>query len=534
MNNVRSGVWRGRATLGRLNSGIRDLLGQLEARDQLYRIPAPVSLRHISALVAESDKALVFDHVSGYSMPLVSGLTNDRERLAIAAGVPYAEIERLLRRAFDQPIEPVVVDHAVCQEVVVCGDDVDLTALPAPVFSEQDGGPYITAGVVLANDPAYGLNAGVYRFMLRDRCTLGIDIVTPNNLNTFCQRAFREGRPVPISVSIGTHPLEIIASTYKAALGVNEMAVSGGMRGEAVELTRCRTVDALAIGNAEIVLEGEIQPEGWVYPEGRFGEFSRLLGGLHMNPIVKVRAMTHRRDPLYYALHMPWENIWLSAPIYEAAARRVLREADVEVTAINVTPGGCCHWHIVAAIRAKPGDGKNAIAALLSIADIKHVVVTDSDIDVFDPTEVEWAVATRVQADRDVVILSHARAKPLDPSIPPGVKTTAKMGIDATIGEGIPRERYDRITHPYLGEVHLADVLAGRYQDPAPPTPMDNGHLMRDLEEFLRQGYAYYNDVLRHFADRPDRVVISAIAQLSADGRLERDSEGRYRLASRS
>jgi 2,5-furandicarboxylate decarboxylase 1 len=253
-----------------------------------------------------------------------------------------------------------------------------------------------------------------------------------------------------------------------------------------------------------------------------------------MNPIVKVRAITHRRDPLYYALHMPWENIWLSAPIYEAAARRVLREADVEVTAINVTPGGCCHWHIVAAIRAKPGDGKNAIAALLSIADIKHVVVTDSDIDVFDPTEVEWAVATRVQADRDVVILSHARAKPLDPSIPPGVKTTAKMGIDATIGEGIPRERYDRITHPYLGEVHLADVLAGRYQDPAPPTPMDNGHLMRDLEEFLRQGYAYYNDVLRHFADRPDRVVISAIAQLSADGRLERDSEGRYRLASRS
>jgi 2,5-furandicarboxylate decarboxylase 1 len=521
-----------------LNPGIRELLGQLEARDQLYRVDTPVSLRHISALVAESDKAIYFGRVSGYTMPVVSGLTNDRERLAIAAGVAYAEIERTLRQAFDRPIDPVLVDQPVCQEVVACGPDVDLTALPLPVFSEQDGGPYITAGVVLASDPTYGLNAGVYRFMLRDRSTLGIDIVTPNNLNTFCQRAFREGRSVPIGISIGTHPLEIIASTYKAALGVNEMAVSGGMRGEAVELARCRTIDALAVANAEIVLEGEIQPEGWVYPEGRFGEFSRLLGGIHLNPIVKVRAITHRRDPLYYALHMPWENIWLSAPIYEAAARRVLHEADIEATAINVTPGGCCHWHIAAAIRAKPGDGKNAIAALLSIADIKHVVVTDSDIDVFDPTEVEWAIATRVQADRDVVILSHARAKPLDPSIPPGVKTTAKMGIDATIGEGIPRERYERIKHPYLGAVHLADVLAGRYQDPAPPSTRDldgaNGHLVEEVEQLLGRGYTYYHDVLRQFADRPDRAVIAAMARLSAEGRLERDSEGRYRLSNRS
>jgi 2,5-furandicarboxylate decarboxylase 1 len=106
------------------------------------------------------------------------------------------------------------------------------------------------------------------------------------------------------------------------------------------------------------------------------------------------------------------------------------------------------------------------------------------------------------------------------------------MGIDATIGEGIPRERYERILHPYVGEVHLEDVLAGRYQDPAPPAAAESGHLLQQVEEFLQQGYAYYHDVLRHFADCPDRVVIGAMAQLSADGRLERDGEGRYRLAS--
>ena len=514
-----------------MNTGLRELLADLSAHDQLYQIEQPVSLRHIPALIAQSNKALCFAHVSGYSMPVVSGLTNDRERLGIAAGVPFAEIERKVRLAMDKPIPPVIVDEAPCQEVVLRGEDVDVTALPAPVFSELDGGPFITAGVVTARDPVYGLNAGVYRLMIRDRQTVGIDIVTPNNLNTFCQRAFREGRSVPIGVSVGTHPYEIIASTYKAALGVDELALSGGMRQEPVELVACETVEAVAVANAEIVLEGEIQPDGWVHPEGRFGEFSRLMGGIHLNPIVKITAITHRRNPLYYALHMPWENIWLSGPIYEAAARRVLKEADIEVAAINVTPGGCCHWHVVAGIKAKPGDGKNAIAALLSIADIKHVTVTDEDIDVFDPVEVEWAIATRVQADRDVVILSHARAKPLDPSIPPGVKTTAKMGIDATIGQGIPRERYQRIVHPYADRVTLTDVLSGRYADPAPvPSEQDPRAVLDDLMQFLARGFAYYEEVLEHCGRWPDRWVIQAMAQLSAEQRLERDQEGRYRL----
>src|SRR5262249_39380419 len=178
-----------------------------------------------------------------------------------------------------------------------------------------------------------------------------------------------------------------------------------------------------------------------------------------------IKAIMHRKDPIYYALHMPWENIWMSAPIYEAAAWRVLHEAGVQATAINVTPGGCCHWHIVAAIRKQPGDGKNAIMALLSIADIKHVTIVDDDIDVLDATDVEWAIATRVQADRDVLIVSNARAKPLDPSLPPPITgkipTTAKMGIDATIPENAPRNRYNRIVYFNQGKVNLKDYIGG-------------------------------------------------------------------------
>ena len=107
-----------------------------------------------------------------------------------------------------------------------------------------------------------------------------------------------------------------------------------------------------------------------MHTEGPFSEFNRLMGGMHMNPRVRIKSIMHRKDAMYYALQMPWENIWMSAPIYEAAARRVLAEAGVQTVAINVTPGGCCHWHIIASIKKVPGDGKNAIMALLSIADI--------------------------------------------------------------------------------------------------------------------------------------------------------------------
>ena len=206
------------------------------------------------------------------------------------------------------------------------------------------------------------------------------------------------------------------------------------------------------IADAEIVLEAEVLPTGWTWPEGRFGEFTRLMGGLHWNPLVRIKAISMRKDAIYYNLHMPWENTWLAAPTRYAAIRQALRTAGVQVKDINVTLGGCAFWHAVISIKKQPGEGKNALLAALSVMDLKHVVVVDDDIDVNDPTEVEWAIATRVQGDRDMMIVSNARAKPLDPSLPQGygvVPTGAKVGIDATIPEGIPREYYERITYAY-------------------------------------------------------------------------------------
>ena len=323
----------------------------------------------------------------------------------------YGEIEAKLKKAIDHPIAPIMVNTSPTREVMVAGDDVDLFKLPIPMSSIYDGGPMITAGVVIARDPELGWNSGIYRFIVKEKALTGIDIVTPNNMRLFATRALAAGRPLPISISIGTHPLEIMASGYRAPLGVDEMAIAGGLRGEAIALAPCKTIDVPYIADAEIVLEAEILPTGWTWPEGRFGEFTRLMGGLHWNPLVKIKAISHRKDAIYYSLHMPWENTWLAAPTRYAAIRQALKTAGVTVKDINVTLGGCAFWHAVISIWKQPGEAKNAILAALSVMDLKHVVIVDDDIDVFNPMDVEWAIATRVQGDKDVLIVTNARGQ---------------------------------------------------------------------------------------------------------------------------
>jgi 2,5-furandicarboxylate decarboxylase 1 len=518
-------------------ASFRDYLQTLRKHDELIQISKPVDLRNIAALVPQSDKALLFSNVRGYSMPVVSGLLQSRNRLALGMGVEYGGIEAKLRSAMDHPIKPRIVKQAPVKDVILTKNKVDLYRLPVPIFSVMDGGPMITGAVVIALDPEYGMNAGMYRLMLKEKNVTGIDIVTPNNLRRYAERALQKKKPLPISMSIGVHPYEMVASTFKAALGENELGYAGGLRRKPLALAEGETVPVPCIADAEIVLEGEIIPEGWTQSEGPSSEFNRLMGGIHLNPRVRIKAIMHRRDPIYYALHMPWENIWMSAPIYEAAAFRVLREAGVAATAINVTPGGCCHWHIVAAIKKQPGDGKNAIMALLSIADIKHVVVTDDDIDIFDPVDLEWALATRVQADRDVIVVSNARSKPLDPSLPPtnGIPTTAKMGIDATIPENVPRERYRRIVYVNEGKVQLKDYLGSQadtgQRSVRTAAAADAGSVEQKILDSLSKSHRFFADILGLFPREDFGAIARAIGELTSAGKITQDGDGKYQPA---
>jgi 2,5-furandicarboxylate decarboxylase 1 len=516
-----------------MNENFRDYLKRLESTGDLVTIEQPVDIRYVSALVSQAKTALLFNNVIGYDMPLLSGIIGTKERATKALGYEnYYDLADVLKKGATNPIAPKFVESGRDRATVLTGDDVDLFKIPVPVCSISDGGPTITAGVVISKDPEFGMNCGIYRFMLKEKTLSGIDIVTPNNMRFFAQRALERGEPLPISISLGVHPSDFMCAAYRAPLGLDELTIMGGARGAPVELGTCVTSDLPYFADAEIVLEAEILPTGWTWPEGRFGEFTQLMGGLHWNPLVRVKAITMKANPIYYSLHMPWEVVWLGAPQRYAALRDSLKAASIVVHDINVTLGGCGYWHAIISIKKQPGEGKNAMLAALSVMDIKHVIIVDSDIDVFNPTDVDWAVATRVQADKDVVILSNARAKPLDPSLavmkPGVVPTTAKMGIDATLPEGIPRERFDRIQYAYVKDVKVDDYLAG-HADAKRKTvaETDIEALKAGIVKLLTEKPTYYLSIVQAFPDFEFSTVVNALGQLHQEGLLWQDDIGR-------
>lgn len=517
-----------------MSDDFRGVLSTLGAAGELLRVKRPTDLRYIGTLVEESDKALLFENVAGYDMPVVAGVMNSRERMALSYGCPFGEIQAKLRQGVAKPVSHTEVNSGPAREVRhQVGDEVDLFGLPVPLFAQLDGGPMITAGVTIARDGPDVLNSGVYRYMIRERNLTGIDLVTPNDLRRIAERNTVENKSTPISISIGTHPAVTLATSYRPPPGVDELEIAGGILGEAVRLTACETVDVPCVADAEIVMEAEILPTGWTKPEGRFGEFTRIMGAVHWNPHIRINAIYTRRDPIYWALHMPWEVVWLSAAIQEASLRRTLYEANINVSAINITPGGSCYFHAVIAIKARVGDGKTAIHAALAGDDFKHVIVVDDDIDIFDPLELEWAVATRVQADRDVVIASGMRCKPLDPSltlVTGRMPTTGKMGIDATIAPELPRARFQRINYAFEDEIDVSSYLADSDGEVDAADAIDIDTLAQEILAIVSEAPTYYSDLVKRFWDSGFQAVGRALGRLHESGDLWSDEEGRICL----
>ena len=443
----------------------RAMLARMEEAGHVRRITRVVKPQHTSTLIAQAPQALLFDHVEDYDMPIAGGLFWTRKRIAAALDWPEADMAARFAAGAGRPIPTEAVDHAPCQDIVHIGDQVDLTTLPIPFMHEKDGAPYISGGVTFTSNQAGGENAGCYRLMFRTSREMAIDLFTASDLRRRYTEHYERGQPLPVSVAIGLHAIEHMAAAYKAPYGVSEMAVAGGLRGAPIPMVRSITNGIPVPASAEIILEGDLLPNGWTADEGPFGEFAGMQGDLKHNPLFRVNAITHRRAPIFYALQMPWENDWLNGPATEAACLRILSMIGIQATAIHATEGGCCGWSVVAAIRKRAGEGKNAIAALLSLPTVKQVIVTDDDIDITNPTEVEWAVTFRCQADRDIVILSGLKGKHVDPSLrpwdlPPGqLPITSKFGIDATIPEGIPAFRYERIVHAFADQARLEEYL---------------------------------------------------------------------------
>jgi 2,5-furandicarboxylate decarboxylase 1 len=509
-----------------MSARFRDFLEKLIAIGELERVAEEVDLRQVSARVGASPKALWFEKVRDYEFGVVSGILGSRARMGASLDCHHRDIGKAFVDRIRERRAPIMVATGPCKEVIIRGDEVDLTALPVPLISTLDGGPYITGGIGISKDPEFGRNAGCYRLMLRTERETSVDMVSASDLKLFYERVQRQGKPLPFAVALGTHPSVMMAAAHMAPAGLDEFDLAGGLAGSALELVKCETVDLEVPADAEIVLEGEILPIGWTEDEGRFGDFTGFVGPIKWNPIFRVNCITHRKNPLYYALHMPDEVDYLVAPPLEGSAWATLATAGVTCTAVYAPQPSGCNFHLYAAIKKRPGEGKNAVAALMSLKRVKHVVVTDHDIDIFDPDDMERALAYRVQPQKDIIFMDGARGSHLDPSLQLTVTKgslaalTAKWGIDATIPEGSDLSEYEKIEYPFnkTASAPLTDHNA---------TPEQ---IADQIVAFLDAPRHFY-DVLAKFEQVPHRTVVQAWALLRRTDRLARETKsGKYLL----
>jgi len=410
----------------------------------------------------EADKALFFEKVKGYSIPVVVGMDNHRSRIARVLGTDDFGLTPRYLEAIQNPLPPVVVRDGPVKEVKVTQNLDLLNYLPVVTHYEKDGGPYITAGVVIAEDKANHIrNISYHRLQITGKDEIRL-LIQPRHLWKLYAEKEKENKPLEVAIAIGLDAsIRLAGATWGSLipLGFDELSIAGALRKKAVEIVPCETVEVMVPAKTEIVIEGEILPRTRK-KEGPFAEFTGTYGQVWENPVIRVKAITHRKDPIYQDLltFTPEHHLLLAIP-YEPVVYQAVKTYVPGVRAVHITPASCGKFHAVISIKKEhEGDGKDAIlAGLYSIRDIKLVTVVDDDVDPYNPREVEWAVATRFQADRDLVVISGAKGNELDPSCPQ-LALTAKMGMDATKPLD-RRERFEKIRIPGIENIRIEDYI---------------------------------------------------------------------------
>ena len=387
--------------------------------------------------------AMIFNNIKGHpDARVLIGLLASRQRVAALLGTTKEDLGKLLCRCAQNPIEPVVTDDpAPCQEVIhrVTDPDFDLYKLiPAPTNTPKDAGPYITMGMCYATHPDTGRSdVTIHRMCIQSKDELSIFLMPgARHIGAMAERATELGRPLPISISIGVDPAIEIGSCFEpptTPLGYNELAIAGALRGTPVVMHKCVSIEENCIANAEYVIEGEIQPgvrvvedqnshTGYAMPEfpGYNGRASSECW------LIKVKAVTTRTHPIMQTVIGPSEeHVTLAGIPTEASIWGLIEKAlPGKITNVYAHPSGGGKYMAVLQCRktVHTDEGKQRQAALLAFSafpELKHVILVDEDVDIFDSRDVLWAMNTRFQGDRDIVTIPGVRCHPLDPSSNP-------------------------------------------------------------------------------------------------------------------
>jgi UbiD family decarboxylase len=436
-------------------SGLRDFLQRLEAEGEVAHVAEPVDLQYevgaicFKALRARAP-ALVFDRPGGSGVPLAVNLFANRKRYALAIEADPERLHEAWTERTERPLPPVLVDDGPCKENVVRGDDVDVTHIPTPTWNGLDGGPFITLACHISKDVTTGAhNVGVYRVQVHDRHTVGI-LAAPYT-HIMQHRAKWGSEPFPVALALGVDPTLVLCSVAAFPREADELAMAGALRQAPLELVRCETIPLEVPASAEIVIEGEMHA-GDLIEEGPFGEFAGYYGSRLARQAIRIKAITFRNNPIHHATYTgmpPHESALITAIPREAEILRATHGAGV--VRVHVTEGGCGAFNVIAAIR-KPYEGAGKLAAMSILGSpvgryIKNLTIVDDDIDPYDLEQVDWAVATRVLASRDVDVIADVAGMILDPALPEaeqhsGSARGSKLVIDAT--------RYNAKSFPVL------------------------------------------------------------------------------------
>ncbi|WP_442593084.1 UbiD family decarboxylase [Parapusillimonas sp. JC17] len=473
------------SSMGTVYSDLRGWLHHLSETDRMAVVRENTPLKHRLAAIAkrlDGSKAAYFPKPGGHGIPVVSGFMSRRGWIAEAMGVTEAQLLERFREAADSPMpwNELPAGQGPCQQVV--HRDVDMhSLLPIPTHSEHDSGPYITAGMVIARNPVTGIqNVSINRIQVHGKRRMAL-LMLPRHLYAFYKEAEAAGQALPVAIVIGADPLTLLASQAITPIDYDELEIAGALHGKPLDVVKCLSNDVRVPANAEIVIEGRILP-GERDEEGPFGEFPKYYSAREFREVIDVDLVTHRTSPIYHTIvPAEMEHLLLGSIPREATLLAHLQRSFPGVQDVHLSIGGVGRYHLFVKLRkTHEGMPKNVIlCAFGAHYDIKHVVVVDEDVDVHDPQQVEWAVSTRFQADRDLVVIAGAQGSVLDPSttLYHGGRDTAelelhqqgmsaKMGLDATRPVRYHEHVFTKVMIPGEMDVDLSiEVVPGARVD---------------------------------------------------------------------
>ena len=493
---------------------LRSFVETLQGTDQLDVRADKVDLADMAAIMQGNSKAVWFKKAGPEGAEVVGNVTGGRERLARAFGVAKENIvEELLRRlALPAQLVELTREEAPVQQVVLTGDDIDLLKLPAHLQHAYDGAPYISATVDFSIDPATGLsNCGMRRLMLRGPKETGVDLNAPSDLRAIYMAAQARGEKVPVAYVIGMHPIDHVAATMKQP--GDELRLISSLRAAPMGVVKCVTQPVMVPADAEIILEGYLDPAGYVEKEGPYGEYLGYYGGVKMNPVFRLTAITHRTDALFQTATISGSRMDLTDTSNLEALRTELNAWEAlkivvrEPVAVYAPVSAGGSMSVRFSLRQRyPGEARSALHTVLGSTAAKHAFAVDPDIDIFNDAAFEWAFGTRFQADKDLIQATGVRLSPLDPSLH-GAPTGTKAGFDLTW----PMQH------------------AGKWELQIPTPPLYAGKTFANLKVALTDGPKRFEDLMAATGSRDGREIIRELFAMQGKG-LERDEMGRYFL----